>query len=357
MAISTLEAIIKKIRKLTVSSDQITDDEIIDYINSFYLYDFPAEFRSLDLKDVYTFNTIKGVDTYPFDRDHWINVQDPAYVSKRIVRLFQDPQSFYFYNFNSSNHWQQNDVLTTSTGVDTFTGTLGSAPILRSINNNPIVSTQTSNTAVFPAGFPATYPNSNINRIQNFLITANVSNGTTLNVTDDGAGNLIGDIGVGVNTVNYNTGAIDVTFSQVVPSGEDVRVLYNPVQLNIPLSILFFQDQLVLRPVPDQGYICEIVGYRTPSQALLGTDTTTNYSGRPEMKEWWETIAVGASKKIYEDRIDMEGVAMMDKMLVERYNLNYRRTSAQLGKQRIQTLYNSESDSFNSQGPFGWGNN
>ena len=69
----------------------------------------------------------------------------------------------------------------------------------------------------------------------------------------------------------------------------------------------------------DQGYLVEIVAYRRPSQVLLGSGTTTNLTGVPELLEWWETLAVGAAKKIYEDRQDMDGVAMMDKMLVERY--------------------------------------
>lgn len=37
----------------------------------------------------------------------------------------------------------------------------------------------------------------------------------TLNILDDGNGNLTGDIGVGTNTINYTTGAYDVTFSGV----------------------------------------------------------------------------------------------------------------------------------------------
>ena len=35
----------------------------------------------------------------------------------------------------------------------------------------------------------------------------------TLTVTDDGVGGFIGDVGVGTNTINYSTGAYDVTFS------------------------------------------------------------------------------------------------------------------------------------------------
>jgi hypothetical protein len=357
MAIADLSSIITKIRKLTSSpnSNQITDSDIIDYINSFYLYDFPAEFRSLDLKDIYTFNTVRGIDTYPFDIDHWVNVQEPCYVAKRETRLFQDPLQFYWFNFNSNSYWQREETLTEGDGTKgPYTNTLQAVPLIRSVNNNPIVTTNTPNTQVFPDGFPVTFPNSNINRIQNFLITADLGNGTTLNVTDDGAGGLLGNATAG--SVKYDTGAVSVTFDQNVPSGEEIKVFYNPVVLNIPLAVLFFQNQFVLRPVPDKGYTVELMAYRLPSQALLGSGTDVDLTGRPELLEWWETLAVGAAKKIYEDRLDMDGVQMMDKILNERYQANYTRTYANLGKRRIATIYADQFEFTNGTGPFGVGN-
>jgi hypothetical protein len=55
-----------------------------------------------------------------------------------------------------------------------------------------------------------------------------VASGATLIVTDDGNGNLIGDVnGGGVNTINYLTGDIDVTFSNNVDNGEVVKCTYD----------------------------------------------------------------------------------------------------------------------------------
>ena len=436
MSIGTLEAILNKGRKLTssVGSNQLTDGAMIDALNSFYIYDFPAEFRSLDLKDIYTFNTIKGIDTYPFDKDHWVNVQEPAYIAKREISFFNNPNDFYSFNFSSNSQWQTDETLTSTSGnitavtlvgtdpvvitsashalavgykvtisgvvgatelngntytisvvtADTFTlngtdsslftaytsggswvtnaviDTLQSAPLLRSINNNAAVTTKTANVLEFPEGFPPSFTDPNINRIQNILITVNIANGTTLHVTDDGNNNLIGDVDTGVsaagNVINYETGAVSFAFSQTIPAGEVVRVLYRPVTLEIPLSIIFFQNQFTLSPVPDKGYTVELVGYRLPSQALLGSGDTIDISGRPELQEWWETLAVGMSKKIYEDRLDMDGVSMMDKMLQERYQLNYTRTYANLGKNRVETMFTDQLQSRNGSGPFGFGN-
>jgi hypothetical protein len=175
-------------------------------------------------------------------------------------------------------------------------------------------------------------------------------------VTDDGDGNLIGDCTAG--TINYETGAIaGLIFTNAIPSGTDIDISYNPANSSIPQAILFYQNQITVRPVPDAGYTIELVGYRTPSQALLGSGTTTSPSRRPELNEWWETIAFGASKKIYEDRQDMEGVAMMDKALEERYDLNETRTYAQLGKQQMDSLYRGQLEGFGGGGFVGWGGN
>ena len=96
MSIATLADIIAKIRKLTVTSDssQLTDAMIIDYINSYYIYDFTAQFRSLKLKDVYSFNTTKGIDTYPFDYENWSTVESPCYCEKIPLQLYQSPNGF-----------------------------------------------------------------------------------------------------------------------------------------------------------------------------------------------------------------------------------------------------------------------
>lgn len=352
MSITTLADIIVKIRKLTGSATdtQLTNSQIIDYINSFYLYDLPAQFRSLKLKDKYTFNTIRGIDTYPFDSEHFTTVSMPAFCAKRTIQLFTDPWSFYAINYN----WQQNQLLTQGNGgFGAYVGTVQSTPIIRSVWNNPIVQTQTAPTgSQLPNPTILTFQQAIPSRVQNILITANSSLGTTQNVTDDGAGNLIGD---GTGTINYETGAVSVTFTNVVPSGQDIRILYNPATLAIPLSILFYQNQFTLRPVPDQGYTVELTAYRQPSQALLGSTDPDNpvLTGVAELNEWWELLAFGASKKIYEDRVDPAGMAIMEEGLRKRYEVAEARTYAQLGTNRMGTMFADQLAQ--NYGTSGWG--
>jgi len=342
MTVGTLQDIIEKIQVVGAAgnSDQVTTDKIIKYINSFYLYDLPNEFRNLKLEDVYTFNTIQNVDTYPFDFDHWETVQAPAYCGKMPMVLFQNKASFYGYNWNS----QQLQNFTIGDGTaGPYTFTVQNYPITASVNNNPMADTQLSSTQVFPAGYPPTFTENNISRIQNILISANTAI-SSLHVTDDGAGNLIGDCLAG-GTINYLTGVVaGLTFTQSVPSGNDVTIQYLQSVQGQPFVMLFFQNQFVVRPVPDQAYTIEITAYRRPSQALLGTTSlqSPNLAGRPEQLDWWELIAFGVAKKLYQDRLDDVGASLMQKYYDEKLSGCNTRSYSQLGKRQSNTMFRDE---------------
>ena len=101
---------------------------------------------------------------------------------------------------------------------------------------------------------------------------------------------------------------------------------------------MFYQNQFTLSPCPDAGYTIELTCYRQPIQALIAADQT----GSPELSEWWEILAVGAAKKIFEERLDSDGVVFIDKMLKERYDIIETRTYAQIGQERISTIYTDQ---------------
>jgi hypothetical protein len=72
---------------------------------------------------------------------------------------------------------------------------------------------------------------------------------------------------------------------------------------------------------------------------MANATNISNSTGTSELSEWWECLAVGAAKKIFEDRLDSDGVSFMDKVLQERYQVCYTRTYAEIGKQRIPTIF------------------
>jgi len=349
----TLANAVTKARKLTGSSNsfQVTDSYIVQQMHSFYSYDLPAKFRSLKLKDVYTFTTNVGQDVYPFNSELYITVNQPCYCAKREIRLFTDPWNFYGVNYN----WQQFTNFAVGDGMKgPYSGFTTAAPLIGSVNNDP--GTQSNPNLYFTQG-----------RVQNILITANVIGpngvGQTQSVTDDGQGNLIQIFQTSNNTnqeygwtyyrqyasstptvaggatINYQTGEITgLVFAEAIPEGTPIQIQYNPKQFQIPLAIMFYQNQFTLAPVPDAGYTIELTCYRQPIQALLAADMT----GNPELSEWWEILAVGAAKKIFEERLDTDGVMYIDKMLAERYDIIETRTYAQIGQQRINTIYTDQ---------------
>lgn len=349
----TLANAVTKTRKLTGSSNsfQVTDEYIVQQMHSFYSYDLPAKFRSLKLKDIYTFTTNVGQDVYPFNSELYITVNQPCYCAKREIRLFNDPWNFFGVNYN----WQQFTNFAAGDGTTgPYSGFTTASPLVASFNNDP--GPQTNPNLYFTQG-----------RVQNILITANVIGtngiGQTQNVTDDGFGNLIQIFQTSNNTnqeygwtyyrqyasstpntpgnatINYQTGEITgLIFAQAIPAGTPIQIQYNPKKLSIPLSIMFYQNQFTLAPVPDAGYTIELTCYRQPIQALIAADM----SGNPELSEWWEILAVGAAKKIFEERLDSDGVIFIDKMLKERYDVIETRTYAQIGQQRINTIYTDQ---------------
>lgn len=349
----TLANAVTKTRKLTGSSNsfQVTDSYIVQQMHSFYSYDLPAKFRSLKLKDIYTFTTNVGQEVYPFNSELYITVSQPCYCAKRELKFFHNPWEFYAANYN----WQQYTIFASGDGTTgPYSGYTTSYPLVPSVNNDP--GTETNPNLFFPQS-----------RVQNVLITANVIGtngiGETQNVTDDGQGNLIQIFQTsnsgnqeygwtyyrqyasstptepGNATINYQTGEITgLVFAEGIPEGNPIQIQYNPKQFSIPLSIMFSQNQFTLCPVPDKGYTVELTCYRQPIQALLAADM----AGNPELSEWWEILAVGAAKKIFEERLDSDGVVFIDKMLMERYDIIETRTYAQIGQERIKTLYTDQ---------------
>jgi len=256
-------------------------------------------------------------------------------------------------------------VVTFASGNGTtgpYSGFTTASPLIGSVNNDP--GELTTDGFGNPRGNNLYFPQG---RVQNILITANVIGangvGETQNVTDDGQGNLIQIFQTsnnsnqeygwtyyrqyasatptipGAATINYQTGEITgLVFAQAIPEGTAIQIQYNPKQFSIPLAIMFYQDQFTLAPVPDAGYTIELSCYRQPIQALLAADM----AGNPELSEWWEILAVGAAKKIFEERLDSDGVIFIDKMLKERYDIIETRTYAQIGQQRINTIYTDQ---------------
>ena len=296
-----LAYLINKVRKITgrPSQNQLSDSEIKDYINLYYQYDLPEQFKSFNLKTIYEFETVPNEDRYIFPRETYFNVETPCYASGYPVGYFQSREQFY-------RNWPQ---LTTSANFATGTGVAG--PYNGVLSSRPIIK-------------------------RDVLISA-FDGGTYLTAQDDGAGNFVGDVVAG--TINYLTGAISVTWNAAIPIGTPINVKYCPYQASRPLSILFYNDTFILRPIPDAVYKMSLQAFVKPTEMF---DMTSGSTEVPRLLEWAQLLAYGASVKIFSDNMDMDSFARIQPLLTEQLALIERRTMMQIKTQRVDTVYTQQ---------------
>lgn len=308
---NNLTAIRQKVRNLTArnSVQQITDAEIDGYINTYYLYDMPETLRLLKLKDVFTFITIPNVERYPFPNEKYVTVEGPAYCAGQQLNYFQDNDQFY-------RQWPKiNDIQIVATGNGTagpYTFTIPGIPFMQSINTTALA-TNAIGTDV------------------RVLITANVANFTSVNVIDDGVGGFINGV---VGTINYITGAVTVTFPLAVPAGTQINANTIPYVASLPRAMLMFQNEFILRPIPNSSYIVEVNAFRFPTALANASDT-------PELNQWWQMLAYGAALKVLIDNGDTENADKVRPYLEEQLRMVQRRTIKQQTNQRSCTIYNN----------------
>lgn len=321
---NTLADIRAKIRRITArpSTDQITDAQIDEYINTYYLYDLPESLRLLKLKDTFTFTTVPNIEVYQFDNTNYITCEGPAYAAGQQIQVLQDLDLFY-------REWPKiNFIQQVSTGNGTngpYTGTITNVPFMRSIN---------------PVGTP---PFNFIGTDIRVLLSATTGGATAVSAYDDGVGGFI-DTTTRIplaGTIDYvTTGNFTITFNAPVPAGQPINASTIPFVGALPRSICFYQNQFYLRPIPDKSYLVEINAFRYPT-ALTDSLGGPNV---PELAFWWQLIAYGAALKILVDNADFENATAFRPYFEEQLLLVQRRTIKQLSIQRASTIYSDQSN-------------
>jgi len=399
MAQNTLTDIIAKVRLLTgrPSEQQITDDDITDYVNNFYVYDLPESMKLEKLKDVYTLELQPNVDTYAFDRNLYFSCDSPVYIGGYPTDFYKDRRAFY-------NNWPRTSVVesvaTGDGGAGPYAGTISATPFLRSVNtggstsiynedlttrgagNTPVALnlsqipirqgsiTITDGTTVFTdtgtGSFTVSGGTGTINSQTNYLtgsidITFTTANpGATISATyyivkagiseinnvffsaDTATGSTTAiDDGIGgflapaAGTIDYSTGVFSITFPAVIPSGNTISAQIYQYQPARPSMVLYDQGQFVFRPVPDMNYLAEVDVLRVPSDLVGGADT-------PELNNMWEVLAYGAAVKILSDNADYDTLNVITPYFEDKLRKVQRRTIANKSKQRTSTIYSTE---------------
>ncbi len=304
MANVTLTDLIAKVRQLAArpSPNQISDNEIINYINLFYEFDFPQQLKMFDFRTNFSFVTQPNQDIYPlasFSGDV-LNVyksfEPPVYAAGFAMLYYQSQDLFY-------RNWPK---LATSTNLSTGDGTTGA--YTGTLNSTPALKGSVLISVVGPAG--------------NALVAQD--NGTT--------GTLTGDVTAG--SVNYTTGAVTVTWNAAIPSGNTITAQWVAYQSSRPLSMLFFDNKFVLRPVPDQAYSIEIQAFLTPTAYIA-----SNPGATPFLNEYFQVLAYGATCKIFVDSLEMDNFAAIRPLYMEQLALCERKSIMQIKTQRAYTIY------------------
>jgi len=305
--LSTLEQIRVKVRRITKSPSpsQISDATIDEYINNFVLYDFPSHLKTFRLREIVSFYTQPYIDTYSGDNiiANWDNlysaVYENIYIAGRRAQLLQDrDQLFAIYPQTESKV----QIGTGNGATVAFAGTLSAIPVMR----------------------------------DKISFTSIDANNAGIQANDDGAGALAGDVIAG-GTINYNTGVYTFTFTAAPGNGEPVYSQTVPYAAGLPTVVLYHDNTLVFRQIPDQPYRVELEVAVRPTEMLAGA--------MPEISQWWQYIAYGASKKVFEDRMDVESVQKIMPEFKQQEILVNRRTIDQQSKQRTATIYTDILDS------------
>ncbi len=145
---------------------------------------------------------------------------------------------------------------------------------------------------------------------------------------------LSGGYSTVLNTVNYNTGVANVTFSTAIPSGTPINAQCYFIQQGIPRSVLYYNNIITVRPPPNTQYLVELDAYLTPAAFLtLSQAIPFGYMA--------EYIARGAARKIMSDTGDIEQFQFYEQFFREQETLVWKRSQRQFTSTRTETIYSN----------------
>lgn len=328
---STYQYIETKIRRLTASSSEqsLRSALIQEYVNNFYNQNFPNSIKTDQMRSVYTFYTAPNIDRYPVNVNYNQAFRDPMYVDGIKGSFFKDRDQFFMM-------WPRWPTLFQPVAGDgvtqQFTFTIGAVPFLSKQVTLGCVDTTGAPIRVSDDG------NGNLlYDVPNPVVSVppaltNVPGMKNLNTRNPG--DLVQTV---IGTVNYVTGvfAMDFSLVGVTPGSAQIfRVFVSQYTTGRPYSVLFWNNELTIRPIPKYVHKIEIESYLTPVQFML-------YSDNPIMNQWVKYIAYGAAIDILTDRQDMAGVEnLMDAFKYEEGLVLERQAAEEIG-QRNTTIFSS----------------
>ncbi len=380
-----LQDIITYVRRIVKSPSNavLSDNLIIDYINRFWIIDVDARMQLFDLKTKYQFQTSPCVDQYNMPL---YNMQTetgnqtigmypvyqgflaPAYINGIQVPLYTEKNNFF-------NIWpnvvQYGNVIGTGDGTTTtfqlnfpilspnqgisnppvnglLRGHVDMSGIIATGNNidpplgtdlNPLIPTTSIYPQIYITSTDATGANIVISDSGQFL-TSNVNYGMLMKPGPAPDGNIsLGTYDTSTNTINYLTGALNITFPTPPADGAQINGQCFYFETGLPRGILYYNNILTLRSPPDTQYLVELDAYLTPS-AFLNTGAAIPFGYMAEY------IARGAARKLLSDTGDWEQYDRYEPIFREQELLVWKRSQRQWTANRTSTIYVQGSGQF-----------
>lgn len=363
----TLTQIQQKVRRLTrsPSTAQLSDADLNNYINTFLEYDFPENLRTFNLLTDFSFYTNPGQDVYNTDQasfagatnnplynfqNKYLTVNPPVFIAGFQSRYFQSPERL-FSIYPKINSIQ---LVATGNGTATFSGIVNtnqsivppiSNQFISLLQNNVLFSAiNIGNLGMAMQDVPVVDAGTGLKFNIGNLYDAN---GAVYNDPINGPRTIPPTVVDLTNNINYLTGVFTVTFPVNTLVGSPINAQVVPTNTALPQSIMFFSNTFTIRPVPDQAYKVTMEVRQRPV-ALLANNQV------PELEEYWQYIALGASIKIFQDRMDMDSVNLILPEYRRQETLCLRRTLVQNGTQRATTIY-AEPNNANLGNNGAWG--
>lgn len=358
---STLEFIVRKVRRLTASASEasLSTADIQEYINNFYNNDFPYAIKIDQQRSVYTFFTIPNVDRYPVDVNNNQGLRAPVYFEGVQGNFFKNRDQLY----NLYPRYPQQYQPVAGDGITThFTFSLfGNAVSPFPQPNGGILSTQVVIGGMDVNGNPIRIVDDGGAVVGSDGIGSNTTAGKLLYIQTNNVGNNVyidtnnvqqpaipplsplpipspGSTSQYCGTVNYITTAFDVTFPVAPADGTMINVWAVQYVVGRPYCLLFWNNELTVRPVPDNVYKIEIESFLTPTQFMANNQN-------PILNQWAQYIAYGAACEILRDRQDMEGLDNCQEGFMRQEALVLERQSIEEINQPTIQMFNSTAQS------------
>jgi hypothetical protein len=363
---STLQAIQTKVRRLTRSPSpaQLSDDDLNNYINTFVVYDFPEHLRMFNLRTTFTFICNPFQDEYNTDtasfagattnqlynfQNNYISIADPVYIAGYQSFYSQSREQFFGIYPKTNNI---SSIGVTGNGItQVFTGTINSQQAIFNPNTTnqaavlvkgevlfSSISAGTTGEGLAMVDVPLVDPATGFQTVEGNLYAPNNLPATPPTLTDFDPN----------NNINYFTGNFTVTFPAPPAAGALINSQTVPQIVSLPQALLYYDNRFILRPVPDQPYRIQFEAYQRPTALLQTTQT-------PQLEEWWQFIAYGAARKIFQDRMDLESVQLIEPEFREQERLCLRRTIVQYTNERVATIYTEQTSFGPGSGAWGYG--